>query len=358
MGCCIFPVFLIPMHPWMMEGSRISSRWLGDTFDVMFEDLSYRRLARDPTDWTERKTTLLLKKSTLTEDICKQLRPAGSRPPRLYELLKIHKEGVPPRSIVSNTGAPTYQLSKYLAGILIQLTGNSAHHVKNSFQFVQILKSLRVQPEDLMVSFDVVSLFHNVPIVDSLDLRSQHFEDNVLVLFKHVLTSTYFCFVGQFHEQTDVIAMGSPLSPVIANFFHGEFWEERDRTRDTQTCMLVQICRWYFRHLAPWSRKTDRVSEPPQWTPQQDKICNGKEEEGHLPFLDIDICRKADGSLGHKVYRKPTHTSLYLRQNSHHHPANKQSVLASLIHRAKSHCDQDTLTQELEFLTAVFKDNG
>jgi hypothetical protein len=27
-----------------------------------------------------------------------------------------------------------------------------------------------------------------------------------------------------------------------------------------------------------------------------------KEEDGHLPFLDIDIYRKPDGSLGHKVY--------------------------------------------------------
>jgi hypothetical protein len=82
------------------------------------------------------------------------------------------------------------------------------------------------------------------------------------------------------------------------------------------------------------------------------------EEEGHLPFLDIDIYRKTDGSLGHKVYRKPTHTNLYLHQNSHHHPANKQSVLASLIHRAKALCDEDSITQELEFLTTVFKDNG
>jgi len=82
------------------------------------------------------------------------------------------------------------------------------------------------------------------------------------------------------------------------------------------------------------------------------------EKEGHLPFLDIDIYRKTDSSLGHKVYRKPTHTYLYPHQNSHHHPANKQSVLASLIHRAKALCDQDSLTHELEFLTIVFKDNG
>ena len=61
-----------------------------------------------------------------------------------------------------------------------------------------------------------------------------------------------------------------------------------------------------------------------------------KEEEGHLPILDIDIYRKTDGSLQHKVYRKPAHNSLYPHQISHHHPANKQSILASLIHRAIS----------------------
>jgi hypothetical protein len=82
------------------------------------------------------------------------------------------------------------------------------------------------------------------------------------------------------------------------------------------------------------------------------------EEDGHLPFLDIDIYRKIDGSLGHKVYRKPTHTNLYLQQNSHHHPANKHSVLTSLVHRAKTLCDQDSLPQEMEFLTTVFKMNG
>ena len=52
-----------------------------------------------------------------------------------------------------------------------------------------------------------------------------------------------------------------------------------------------------------------------------------EKEEGHLAFLDLDIYRRTDGSLGHKIYRKPTHTNLYLHQNSHHHPANIQSSL-------------------------------
>jgi len=66
------------------------------------------------------------------------------------------------------------------------------------------------------------------------------------------------------------------------------------------------------------------------------------EENGHLPFLDIDIHKK-HGSLGHKVHRKPTHINLYLHQLSHHHLANKHSVLSSLIHRACALRDQDFL---------------
>jgi hypothetical protein len=36
------------------------------------------------------------------------------------------------------------------------------------------------------------------------------------------------------------------------------------------------------------------------------------ESEGYNPFLDIDIYKRHDSSLGHTVYSKPTHTNLYL----------------------------------------------
>jgi len=69
----------------------------------------------------------------------------------------------------------------------------------------------------------------------------------------------------------------------------------------------------FLKHLNSLHNKTQIIME--------------KEEEGHLPFLDMDIYRKTDGSLGHKIYRKPTHTNFYLHQNSHHYPANNQSSL-------------------------------
>jgi hypothetical protein len=99
-----------------------------------------------------------------------------------------------------------------LAGLLSQLTGNLTHHVKISFQFIQILESVRLQPDDLMVSFDMMSLFTKVPITDTIELLSHHFGDDVLALFKHVLASTDFCFEGQFYEHHGLLERTSTLT--------------------------------------------------------------------------------------------------------------------------------------------------
>jgi hypothetical protein len=74
--------------------------------------------------------------------------------------------------------------------------------VKNSVHCTQILDNLQVQPGDLMVSFDVVSLFTKIPGEDSLSLLSQHFTEDILDLFKLVSTSTYFCINDQYFKQT------------------------------------------------------------------------------------------------------------------------------------------------------------
>jgi retron-type reverse transcriptase len=74
-----------------------------------------------------------------------------------------------------------------------------------------------------MVSFDIVSLFTKVPIRDTMDLLGRHFEEDVLGLFHYFLTTTYLTFKGQFYGKTDGVAMGSPLSPVIANFYMEDY---------------------------------------------------------------------------------------------------------------------------------------
>ncbi|GJQ82875.1 hypothetical protein Trydic_g2613 [Trypoxylus dichotomus] len=102
--------------------------------------------------------------------------PQNSKPPWLYDLPKIHKEDVPLRLIMSTIDSPTYHLVKYLSRILKEYTGNTPSHVLNSTHYVELIFEITIQPTDLLISFDVTSLFTKVPIPSSLNIIEQLLE--------------------------------------------------------------------------------------------------------------------------------------------------------------------------------------
>ena len=67
--------------------------------------------------------------------------------------------------------------------------------------------------------------------------------------------------------------------------------------------------------------------------------------DGSMPFLDILITPRQDGSLKTTVYRKPTLTDLYLQWDSNHTITSKYSVVDTLHHRAQVICSSPELLQ-------------
>ena len=67
-------------------------------------------------------------------------------------------------SIVSFYSSPTYQLSKHLSIILSPLVGKTTSFVKNSAEFARFIRQHTIQKGEVMVSFDVVSLFTKIPV--------------------------------------------------------------------------------------------------------------------------------------------------------------------------------------------------
>ena len=82
------------------------------------------------------------------------------------------------------------------------------------------------------------------------------------------------------------------------------------------------------------------------------------EDNCSLPFLDILINRKEDGSFMFGVYRKLSHTGKYLDYDSLNPYAHKRSVLMLLVYRALKICSKETLDHELETVTKMLTDNG
>ena len=82
-----------------------------------------------------------------------------------------------------------------------------------------------------MMSFDVESLFTSVPIEPSIAIIKKLLEDdkslhqrtnmtvNQISCLEFCLKTTYFIFQGKIFEQVKGAAVGSPISPMVANLF-------------------------------------------------------------------------------------------------------------------------------------------
>ena len=152
----------------------------------------------------------------------------------MYGLPKIHKNGVPVRPIISAIKTYNYNLAKYLDEILKPLI-NSPYIIKDTFDFVNRVSKLANKNGEVMVSFDIVSLFTNIPTMETIEIiLNRAFEgENILfhgmnrrTLKKLLIICTqesHFQFNGNFYDQIDRVAMGSPLGPLFANIFMDEF---------------------------------------------------------------------------------------------------------------------------------------
>ena len=187
---------------------------------------TYKPLAKDPTPSLGRQMNALLlslrRSDHFTESQYNQLCCSAGQIPLLYALPKIHKPEIPLRPIVSFTSSPTYSLSKHLVSILSPLVGNTEHHVYNSLEFAKFIKKQTIEKNEVLVSFDVVSLFTKIPtdlaiqaahkrLLDdtTLDQRTSLTPDEITSLLKLCLNATYFAFRDSFYQQVHRTAMGS-----------------------------------------------------------------------------------------------------------------------------------------------------
>ena len=201
---------------------------------------TYKKMTEDPTSKQKARLIKLLRnikaQGGITEEQYKKMYPTGAGAPKFYGLPKIHKQDTPLRPIVSSTGTVSYNTSKELARILKPLVGKSQHHLQNTKDFIQQIKDVKLQQDETIISYDVKALFTSVPIQPVLNIIKNRLEKDqqlqqrtsmsvsqITSLLEYCFRSTYFVFQGEYYEQLEGAAMGSPLSPIIANMYMEEF---------------------------------------------------------------------------------------------------------------------------------------
>ena len=131
--------------------------------------------------------------------------------------------------ILSATQTYNYALAKWLDDKLKPLVTNQ-YMISDTFGFVNEVHELVVNNGHILVSYDVSSLFTNVPLEETIQLladkafinnwfnETYHLNLNKLDLvdlFRVATKDQLFTFNGQLYEQTDGVAMGSPLGPHV-----------------------------------------------------------------------------------------------------------------------------------------------
>ena len=194
----------------------------------------FKRLTTDPTAVTERKIQNVWRKikPKFSEREYKRLYPTGSAPARFYRTAKLHKlksdstvDDLPIRPIISNINTASYQFAKYLAKLLSPLS-TSEYIVKSTSDFITHTKGQNIPYNFKLISFDVTSLFTNVPLDFTIDVTLKRiYEENEVntnipkQLMRDLLLlctkNVHFSYNEDMYTQADGVTMGSPLGAGI-----------------------------------------------------------------------------------------------------------------------------------------------
>ncbi len=318
-----------------------------------------------------RKTLSIFKKKKFTSDdphLYSKLSPTGSQPGKMYGLAKAHKQGCPLRPIHSAIGTSTYQLAKYLVPIFAPLTTNE-YTVRDSFSFAKEISGMGSNGL-VMASFDVKSLFTNIPLNETIkfcveDLySSNHWPEKfskteLLSLLSAAVKDCFFVFNSQWYTQIDGVAMGSPLGASLANAFlahHEKIWLANCPPEFSPVLYKRYVDDIFLlfkseSHIAQFERYMNQQHPSIEFTSEM-------QSDGSMSFLDLSIS-SVNGKFCTSVYRKMTFSGVYSNFLSFIPDNFKFGLVHCLLHRSYALCSSyAAFHEEVVSLKSILNRNG
>ncbi len=297
-----------------------------------------RKNAKNPVVKEEERIVKVLsnlkESGKISSTLYDELKPIGSQAPRLYGLAKVHKTDTPLRPIVSMPGSAYYKVAKKVADWLSMVP---ECRINTSTEKVSAkIKNISLSDEEQLISFDVTSLYTNVPVRESIlhcaDLLFKHVQmksidkETFITLAELACCNVVFATHRGYFTQQDGLAMGSPPAPHLANGWLSKF----DNTIKGDSDLYER----YMDDVLCSVRKSDVDERLSIINNLHDnlKFTYEIENECTIPFLDMLILNK-NGSLSSSWYRKPTDTGLTLNFHALAPNKYKKSVVSSFLHR-------------------------
>ena len=193
-----------------------------------------------------------------------------------------------------------------------------------------------------MVSFDVTSLFTNIPLSETITIAIDAILENnpdigvnrrdLQKLFWFATSQTHFLFNGNYYDQVDGVAMGSPLAPVLANLFMGHL--EKQYFSNMPAIAKPLYYRRYVDDVFCLFKNENEANDFFQfintWHPNIHFTVE-KQKDSTLPFLDVLVCNREQCITS--VYHKPTYTGLLTNYFSFIPHSYKTGLIRTLVDR-------------------------
>jgi hypothetical protein len=343
---------------------------------ILNDSTKFKCLSNDPTISREAKLIKLLnrlfKEGHISEQFLKVSKPTGSTPGRLYGLPKVHKKDVPLRPVLSAIGTFNYGLGKALSQLLSTII-KKENMVRDSFTFVQELLTLpKSMSQHRMVSFDVSSLYTNVPLDETIDIILKHLYDSHLTpptmnrtdmkqLLDLATKESHFLFDGKLYGQIDGVSMGSPLAPLLAEIFLQDF--ERKHLSSLKNMGIVYWKRYVDDTFVLLDSKISvknichtlsQYHPSLKFTYEQEKLLSRT-----LPFLEVLVQRLPGVGFQTRIYRKPTFSGLITKWDSFVPKVYKYNAISTMVYRAIKICSSHTaIHREFKFIRSLAVKNG
>ena len=305
-------------------------------------------------------------KGYISQDVYESIRPTGSQCPKLYGLPKTHKKGCPCRPILDMVNSSQYKIAKFLIPILSQVSNKFSHFcVKDSFNFVENIRNNRCLP-DQMCSFDIKSLFTNVPIDTTINICINELYNSNLnppmfpkevcqSLLYMAVKNVEFRFNNYIYRQVDGVAMSSHLGPVLANIFVGYFESIFFTNIEKRLNYFTHVVDIFISYKKGYNVNTlfDQISN----LHPSLKFTREHEVDDSLPFLYV-LVQRTPTSLVTSIYRKPTFVGQYIPWQSFCPTSQKTNLISCLVFRAHKICSNLKLNDEIENITNIFGSLG
>ena len=138
-------------------------------------------------------------------------------------------------------------------------------------------------------------------------LRTSMKVEQIISLLEFCLKTTYFQFQDRFFEQLQGAAMGSPISPIVANLYKGDFENKAINTAECPPSIWKRYVDDTF-VVIDATKKQGFLEHINRVDPHIHFTTEGAKTDGSISFLDTIVMLQPDGSLLTSVYRKPKHT--------------------------------------------------